>query len=171
MLVRTNGLLTNNLGISFFKSKKYMWSSIQLCSISNPHVTADSVLEHGDTELAKKTQSMLSWSLRRQKINISGGEKCLFQSPLLGNRPPLKLSGLKQPSFYVLRILRASTWGWTRLCTVVLLPVSPPAPQAPQAPQAAAVSSPGAAAGKLLISALLFSLSFQFSLSLPFVLH
>lgn len=34
-----------------------------------------------------------------------------FSWPLLGNRPPLKLNGLKQPSFYLLMILWVSSLG------------------------------------------------------------
>lgn len=46
--------------------------------------TTDSILDAGDKELAKKRQSMLSWSLGRQKLNTSGGDKCLFQLACAG---------------------------------------------------------------------------------------
>lgn len=62
-----------------------MWLSVQIHSIFiQSQITADSLLDRGDTELAKKTQPVLSWSLRRQKINVSGGEECLFQLTFTG---------------------------------------------------------------------------------------
>lgn len=42
--------------------------------IHSTKITTDAILDNGDTELAKKLKTMLSWGLRIQKINASDGD-------------------------------------------------------------------------------------------------
>lgn len=56
-----------------------------------------SVLDDGHTELAKRQP--LFHGAQKTEMHTSGGDKCFFQLALLGDRPPPKRNGLKQPSF------------------------------------------------------------------------
>lgn len=76
--------LTHTLRIPLLKTKKHMWSSLQIYSVVIPcRHTTDGILDVGDTELAKKT-ILVSVGLNAQKRNTSGGGK----GPLLCNRHP-----------------------------------------------------------------------------------
>lgn len=114
---------------------KYMWSSVQIESIfysTQKFYRLD--CRWWRYRIGKETQLVLSWSLRRRKINISVG---LFWV----THRPQDCNGLKQPSFCLLAVLWVSSLAWRRFCVVVAgLPPGPsgscshlPAPREPRA--------------------------------------
>lgn len=58
VLYCTNAFSSNKSRISFFKTKKYIRSSVQMYGIFIQHkYTTDSILDAGDKELARKDSS------------------------------------------------------------------------------------------------------------------